>query len=262
MLRAMSIAATGMNAQQVYIDTIANNLANVSTTGYKKITPEFQDLIYETLREPGSQSTDLTRRPTEVQIGLGTQLVSTTRMFSQGSIKQTNSPLDLTIEGDGFFKILQPDGTVAYTRDGAFKITENGEIVTTDGLSLEPAITLPQDTVALNIALDGTVTGTVAGFEEPREFGRIEIARFVNPSGLMSVGRNLFKSTTASGRPIEDYPGEPGMGLIRQGMLEQSNVDIVEEMVNLVMAQKAYEINSRVIKASEDMLGIASRIAM
>jgi flagellar basal-body rod protein FlgG len=141
----MNIAATGMNAQQVHIDTIANNLANVSTTGYKKISAEFQDLMYESLREPGSQTTDLTRRPSEVQVGLGTQLVSTTRMFSQGSVKQTNSPLDLTIEGDGFFKILQPDGSLAYTRDGTFKVTENGEIVTTDGFSLEPAITFPPD---------------------------------------------------------------------------------------------------------------------
>jgi flagellar basal-body rod protein FlgG len=250
-----------MNAQQVHLHTIANNLANVSTTGYKKISVEFQDLVYESLKEPGSQTTELTRRPSEVQVGLGTQLVATSRIFSQGSIKQTNAPLDLTIEGEGFFQVLQTDGTIAYTRDGSFKITENGEIVTSDGFPLEPLITVPQDTMTLNIALDGTVSGTVAGITEPSEFGRIELARFVNPAGLKSIGRNLYVKSVTSGDPILDYPGELGMGNIRQGMLEQSNVDIVEEMINLVLAQRAYEINSKVIKASEDMLSVASRIS-
>ncbi len=257
MIRALRSASSGMYAQQLYIDTIANNLANVNTTGFKKANMEFQDLVYQTLRGSGS-SQDGAILPTELQIGHGVRPVSIQKSYQQGNILPTGNPLDISIDGKGFFQVMKPDGTVQFSRDGSFKISADGAIVTSDGYLVEPAITLPTDTVDVAISRDGTLSVTLIGETEPETIGQIELARFINPSGLSSIGQNLLKETAASGPPILGNPGSEGMGQISQGYLESSNVQIVEEMVAMIVAQRAYEVSSKAIKTAEEMLSIAN----
>jgi len=249
-----------MYAQQLYIDTIANNLANVNTTGFKSSKIEFQDLVYQTLKGNGNSQEMGAVLPTELQVGHGVRPIAIQKSFEQGNILPTSNPLDLSIEGEGFLQVSKPDGTILYTRDGSLKMSADGAIVTSDGYPLEPPITVPQDTSNVSIAKDGTVSVTLIGETQPQTLGQIELARFVNPAGLESLGQNLYKETTASGPPILAAPGADGMGQVSQGFLESSNVQIVEEMVAMIVAQRAYEVASKAIKTAEDMLQIANNL--
>ena len=260
MMRSLYTAASGMTGQQFNMDTIANNLANVNTTGFKKSRADFQDLLYQSLRFAGTPVTAGAQIPTGIQIGHGVRPVATQKIFSQGTFQQTDNPLDLVIEGDGFFQVLMPDGTVAYTRDGAFKQDAEGRIVTSDGFFLEPEIVIPDDAVQIAIGADGTVAVTLAGESEPQTIGQIELARFINPAGLQSGGRNLFLATGASGIPVVGTAGLDGLGNLAQGFLEMSNVQVVQEMVAMITSQRAYEVNSRAIQASDDMLQTANNL--
>lgn len=260
MMRSLYTAASGMFGQQFNIDTIANNLANVNTTGYKKSRADFQDLLYQSLRFSGTPVTSGAQIPTGIQIGHGVRPVATQKIFSQGTFKQTDNPLDLVVEGDGFFQILMPDGTIGYTRDGAFKKDADGRLVTSDGFFVEPEILIPDDAVQVSIGTDGTVSVTLSGESEPQQIGQIELARFVNPAGLQSAGRNLFLASAASGQPVVGTAGLDGLGNIAQGYLEMSNVQVVEEMVAMITSQRAYEVNSRAIQASDDMLQTANNL--
>jgi flagellar basal-body rod protein FlgG len=258
MLRVLKTAATGMYAQQLYVDTISNNLANVNTTGFKKSQLQFQDLLYQTIRTTGSINRQGTNRPAQLQIGYGTVPVATVKIFSQGSIIQTNNPLDIGIEGEGFLRILMPNGTYAYTRDGSLKLSTNGSLVTSDGYIVQPEISIPLDTTNVHISRTGEISVILQGDNTPINIGRLELAYFMNPSGLENIGQNLYKETLASGEAVVNFPGEGKTGTIRQGFLESSNVDVVEEMVNLIIAQRAYEINSKAIKTAEEMLRLAN----
>lgn len=260
MMRSLWTAASGMVAQQTKIDIISNNLANVNTTGFKKSRADFQDLLYQTIKFAGTPSTAGAQVPTGIQIGHGVRPVATPRIFSQGMYQQTDNPLDVVIEGDGFFQVLLPDGGVRYTRDGAFKLDAEGRITTSDGFPIEPEILVPEEAVDLSIASDGTVTVLEPGLSEPREIGRLEIARFVNAAGLKSEGRNLYTATAASGNPMIGTPGLDGFGTLSQNFLEMSNVQVVEEMVNMIVSQRAYETNSKAIQASDDMLQTANNL--
>ena len=260
MIRALFSAASGMYAQQLNVDTIANNLANVNTTGYKKSTVEFQDLIYQTLRQSGTSGLAGIVVPTELQVGHGVRPVAVQKNFSQGSPKATENPLDVAIMGNGFFQITQPDGTIAYSRDGTFKLNNEGSMVTSDGFYLEPEVSLPVDTTSVSISNDGTVSVLVVGSVEPQDVGQIELGKFINPGGLKNIGQNLFLPTEASGEPILGTPGTEGFGQVNQGYLETSNVKVVEEMVNMIVAQRAYELNSKSIRTSEEMLQMANNI--
>lgn len=260
MIRALKTAATGMRAQQLNVDNIANNLANINTTGYKRSKIEFQDLFYQTARPPASVGRQGSQTPVPLEIGYGSAPVASPRIFSQGELLPTANPLDLAINGDGFFRILLADGTYAYTRDGAFKISGDGRLVTTDGEPIDPEITFPEGTSSIIIGRDGTVSVTIGNENEPQEIGKIEIVRFINPAGLKAIGRNLLVETPASGDPIAGTPGSEGNGEIYQGYLETSNVDIVEEMVNMIVAQRAYEINSKAVKTSDEMLATVNNL--
>lgn len=260
MIRSLWTAASGMQAQTLNIDVIANNLSNVNTAGFKRSRAEFQDLLYETMRAPGVTSAGGNQVPTGIQIGHGTRTVATQRLFTQGDFQHTQNDLDLAIEGAGFFQILQPNGEIAYTRAGNFKIDGEGRIVTPDGYLIEPNITIPVDTLAVAIGTDGTVSIMQAGQPAPVDIGNIELASFVNPAGLDSIGRNLFLLTQASGDAIVGTPGEEGYGTLAQGYLEMSNVSVVDEMVNMITAQRAYEINSKAIQAADDMLQTANNL--
>jgi flagellar basal-body rod protein FlgG len=260
MIRSLWTAASGMQAQTSNIDVISNNLANVNTTGFKRSRADFQDLLYETMRPPGTSTSGGSQVPTGIQIGHGTRTVSTQKIFIQGDFQHTQNELDMAIEGDGFFQIIQGNGDIAYTRSGNFKIDSEGRIVSPDGFLLEPEITIPTDAMAISIGTDGTVSVLQPGQTEPTELGTIELARFVNPAGLQSMGRNLYGQTAASGDPITGTPGEDSYGTIAQGYLEMSNVSVVDEMVNMITAQRAYEINSKAIQASDDMLQTANNL--
>ena len=260
MIRSLWTAATGMQAQTLNIDVISNNLANVSTSGFKKSRAEFQDLLYETLRPAGVSSSETSEVPIGIQLGHGTRPSAVNRIFVQGDFQQTKNELDLAVEGDGFFQIIQANGDIAYTRDGAFKLDNEGHIVNADGFLLEPEISVPTNTIAVSIAIDGSVSVLQSGQAEPVEIGTIELARFMNPAGLHSIGRNLFIPTAASGEAIIGTAGEDGFGTIAQGYLESSNVSVVEEMVNMIVAQRAYETNSKVIQASDEMLQMANNV--
>ncbi|MBN2158259.1 MAG: flagellar basal-body rod protein FlgG [Spirochaetes bacterium] len=259
MMRSLWTAASGMVGQQFNIDTISNNLANVNTTGFKKMRAEFEDLIYQTLLMAGTPATEVSEVPTGIQVGHGVKVSATQKMFSQGSLQSTENKLDLALEGEGFFKIQLYDGTFAYTRDGSFKIDSNRQVVTANGYLLEPPIVLPENFIAESLAISqtGRVTVKVVGDDDPVEVGQIEIYRFINPAGLQSIGGNLFKTTPASGEEIAGMPGIDGMAKTHQGFLEMSNVKIVEEMVNMIVAQRAYEVNSKAIQTSDSMLGTA-----
>ncbi len=260
MIRALWSAGTGMQAQQMNIDTIANNLANVNTTGFKKMRAEFQDLLYQTIREPGSSSYQGVQIPTGLQIGLGVRPVATARIFTQGDHLQTDNPLDLRIEGQGFFQVELPDGTVAYTRNGSFKEDGNGQLVTSEGYIVQPAITFPSGVEQINVGTDGTISVQVSGETTAQEVGKLDLVTFVNPAGLDSMGNGLYRQSGASGDPNTVSPGTEGAGTIVQGALEMSNVKVVEEMINMIVAQRAYEVNSKAIQASDEMLQTANNL--
>ena len=260
MLRSLETAATGMDSQQQLIDTLSNNLANVNTTGYKASRANFQDLLYQNLRAPGLQTTTGTIAPSGIQIGNGSKLQSVEKSFEEGALKITNKETDLAITGKGFFRIQTPDGSIAYSRDGTFRRNADGRLVTGEGLPLIPEIVVPVNTLKLNIGIDGIVTAKVNGEVEPRNLGQIQIANFINPAGLNAMGRNLFAQTPASGEPVVSVPGENGTGILGQGQLEASNVNIVQEMVQMIMGQRAYELNSKVIKTGDEMLAATNQM--
>ncbi len=260
MIRALWTAATGMIAKQTEIDVIAHNLANVNTTGFKKARAEFQDMVSVGLRTAGAPADKASVVPSGGQVGLGIRVAAIQRLFSQGDFQATGNPLDLAIEGDGFFQVKLPDGTTAYTRDGSFKLDAEGRLVTSDGLLLEPAITIPPGASKLTVSSSGIVSAVLPGESAPTELGKIELARFANPAGLEAIGRNLFVPTPASGEPITAEPGSEGMGTIAQGFLEASNVQVVEEMVRMIAAQRAYEAISKVISTSDEMMAMANNM--
>jgi flagellar basal-body rod protein FlgG len=261
MIRSLFTAATGMIAQQMNIDTIANNLANVNTTGFKKSRVNFQDLLYETIKPAGSETQAGTTIPEGIQIGHGVRPSAIAKIFSSGNAIQSGNPLDLMIEGDGFFQITLPDGTVAYTRDGSFKISEVGTVMTSDGYALSPAITIPSDAELITVGEDGTVSVRQPGNNSPQTVGTIQLVRVSNAAGLDArLGRNLLLETQASGTPQTGNPGLDGLGRIAQGFLENSNVQVVEEILQMIIAQRAYEANSRVIQTADDMLQTANNV--
>ncbi len=260
MIRSLWTSATGMQSQALNLDVISNNLANVNTSGFKKSRAEFQDLLYETLLPAGTASSQDTEIPAGIQLGHGTRPSTVLKIFSQGNMENTQNELDLAIEGDGFFQITLPNGETAYTRDGAFKLDSDGRIVNSDGFAMEPEIAIPSDAMSISVGLDGTVSVLQAGESIPSEIGTIELARFINPAGLISMGKNLFIPSEASGNEVTGTAGEDGMGTLAQGFLEMSNVSVVDEMVNMITAQRAYESNSKAIQAADDMLQLANNV--
>lgn len=254
MIRSLWIAKTGMEAQQTQLDTISHNLANVGTNGFKRGHVVFEDLIYQNLRQAGAASSDQTTLPTGLQVGLGVRPVATSRIFTQGNLQQTTNNLDLAIKGQGFFQVQQPDGTTAYTRDGSFQVDANGQLVTNNGYLVQPGITIPANAQTVTIAADGTVSVSVAGQSAPQEVGQLAIASFVNPAGLDPKGQNLWAETAASGAPQAGVPGSNGLGTLQQGYVETSNVNVVEELVAMIQTQRAYELNSKAIQTSDQML--------
>ncbi|CAI8845442.1 flagellar basal-body rod protein FlgG [Pseudomonas sp. IT-196MI5] len=259
MLPALWVAKTGLSAQDTNLTTISNNLANVSTTGFKRDRAEFQDLLYQIKRQPGAQSTQDSELPTGLQLGTGVRIVGTQKNFTAGSLQTTEQPLDMAIDGRGFFQILQPDGTTSYTRDGTFHLDSNGQIVNASGFALEPAIVIPNEAQTFTVGRDGTVSITVAGNPAAQVIGNLQTADFINPAGLQAVGNNLFLETAASGAPQVGTPGLNGFGSTLQSTLETSNVSTVEEMVNMITTQRAYEMNSKVISTADQMLSFVTQ---
>lgn len=254
MLASLSISQTGLSAQDKALASIANNLANVSTTGFKKERAVFQDLLYQVDRQPGAQSSQSTQLPSGLQTGTGVRTAATQKLHTAGSLAITDQPLDLAINGRGFFQILLPDGETGYSRDGQLQISSTGLVVNSQGFELEPSITIPDNTLNITIGSDGTVSASVSGSPTPTQLGNIQIADFINPTGLQAIGGNLYKETAASGTPTTGTPGLNGQGSIEQGALENSNVNIVEELVDMITTQRAYEMNSKVISTSDQML--------
>jgi flagellar basal-body rod protein FlgG len=254
MLRSLWIAKTGLDAQQLHIDVISNNLANVGTNGFKRARAVFEDLLYQTMRQPGAQSSQQTQIPAGLQIGTGVRPISTERIFTQGNLQQTGNPLDIAVQGAGFFQIQMPDGTTTYTRDGSFHTDANGQLVTSSGFALQPAITIPANARSITIARDGIVSVVAGTSSTPTQVGTLQLANFINPAGLQSQGENLYAETTASGSPSVNQPGSNGLGLLSSGYVETSNVNVVEELVNMIQTQRAYEINSKAIQTSDQML--------
>jgi len=254
MVRSLYTAATGMMAQQMQIDVVSNNISNVNTIGYKKQRAEFADLFYQTLEYAGTATSTTTTSPTGINVGLGVRPTAITKIFTQGNLKQTNNNLDLAIQGDGFFQVQLPDGRIAYTRDGAFKLDAEGNVVTSDGYKLIPEITIPPTTVQISIGTDGTVSILEAGQTQMQQIGQITLAKFINPAGLHSLGSNVYINTSASGEPLVSNPGMDGLGEIRQGFVEMSNVQLVEEMTDLITGQRAYDAASKAIMTSDEML--------
>src|SRR5262245_20489052 len=260
-MRSLTTAATGMLAQQMNVEVISNNIANATTTGYKRRRAEFADLLYQDMRRVGTQSSDTgTIVPAGVQVGVGVKPVAIYRVHEQGNLQMTDNPLDVAIKGKGFFQIDLPDGTTAYTRDGSFKLSDSGEIVTQDGYTVQPSITVPIDALDLTINASGQVEVTLAGNPAPQLLGQLQLATFVNDAGLDAIGDNLLIETAASGGPTTGNPGAVGFGSLQQNFLETSNVNIVSEITDLITAQRTYEINSKVIQASDDMMGTISQI--
>ncbi|UXY17015.1 flagellar basal-body rod protein FlgG [Chitiniphilus purpureus] len=255
MMRSLWIAKTGMDAMQMHVDVISNNLANVNTNGFKRQRIVFEDLLYQNMRQPGASTSQQTQLPTGLQLGTGVKPVATARIFMQGGLQITDGPLDMAINGEGFFQIALPDGTTAYTRDGAFQVDSQGNVVTASGYQIQPALQVPQGTTKLTIGKDGTVTAIVNNNSAaPAQLGTVQLATFINPPGLQSIGENLFLETAASGAPVAGQPGTNGLGAINQGYVETSNVNVTEELVNMIQAQRAYEINSRAVRTSDEML--------
>ena len=260
MMNSLWIAKTGMTAQQTQLDVISHNLANVSTTGFKRNRAEFQDLIYQNLRQVGAQTTEENQLPTGLHLGLGVNVVATSRNFTQGGLQQSGNNLDVAINGDGFFEITLPDGTTGYTRDGSFQLDAQGRIVTSGGLPVAPGITVPAGTKSISISENGEVSAIVAGSVAPQPLGSLSMSSFVNSAGLQPVGQNMFKESAASGAPQQGTPGTNGLGIVRQGFLETSNVNVVEELVNMIQTQRAYEMNSKAITTSDQMLQRLSQL--
>ncbi len=260
-MRALSIGATGMMAQQLHVEVISNNIANISTTGFKRSRAEFQDLLYENMRRVGSPSSETgTLLPSGLQVGLGVKPVATYRINEQGNITVTNNQYDVAISGRGFLRVEMPDGTTAYTRAGALNLNQDGQLVTPDGFLITPTITVPSDALSVSISASGLVTAEIAGQTEMQNVGQIQLATFINPTGLEAIGDNLLKETEASGSPTVDNPQATGFGSLIQGSVESSNVNVVSEITDLITAQRAYEMNSRVIKTADDMLSTVSQL--
>jgi flagellar basal-body rod protein FlgG len=254
MIRSLWISKTGLESQQVQMDVVANNLANVSTNGFKRGRAVFEDLLYQTVRQPGAQSSQQTQLPSGLQLGTGARPVATERLFTQGNLQQTGNDLDVAIQGHGFFQVLMPDGTTAYTRDGSFHSDANGQLVTSSGFPVQPTITIPANALSVTIGKDGTVSAKVPGSTTPVQIGTMQLATFINPAGLQAMGENLYVQTASSGTPNTNAPGTNGTGLLNQGYVETSNVNVVEELVNMIQTQRAYEINSKAIQTSDQML--------
>lgn len=254
MIRSLFIAKTGLDAQQTQMDVISNNLANVSTSGFKRSRAVFEDLLYQNIRQPGAASSQQTQLPSGLQIGTGVRPVATERIHSQGNLQLTSNSKDMAILGDGFFQVMMPDGTTAYTRDGSFQTDNQGQMVTSSGFPIQPAIVIPANATAISISRDGIVSVTVPGTTAQTEVGSLQLATFINPAGLESKGENLYVETTASGNPTTNNPGTNGAGYVKQNYVETSNVNVVEEMVNMIQTQRAYEINSKAITTSDQML--------
>jgi len=254
MLRSLHIARTGLDAQQTQLDVVSNNLANTSTTGFKKSRAVFEDLLYQTIRQAGAQSSQQTQLPSGFQLGVGVRPVATERIFQQGALQQTSNPLDVAINGQGFFQVQMPDGSLAYTRDGSFQTDSQGNLVTASGYALLPNMQIPANALTTTIGRDGIVSVTTPGNATPTQLGQIQLATFVNPTGLQGQGENLFIETAASGAPLPNNPGTDGMGVLSQSFIETSNVNVAEELVNMIIAQRAYELNSRAITTSDQML--------
>jgi flagellar basal-body rod protein FlgG len=254
MMRSLNISKTGMEAQQMQLDVVSNNLANVGTNGYKRNHAVFEDLMYQTLRQSGAASSEQTQLPTGLQVGLGVRTVATSRQFSQGNLQQSSNPLDVAVKGSGFFQIQMPDGSTAYTRDGAFQVSSTGQIVTNNGYTVQPGITIPANAQSITIANDGIVNVVVPGQTQPVAVGQIQLATFINPAGLEARGQNLFIETAASGGPTTGAPDANGLGALAQGFVETSNVNVVEELVSMIQTQRAYELNSKAIQTADQML--------
>ena len=254
MINSLWISKTGMEAQQMQLDVISNNLANVSTNGFKKAHAVFEDLMYQNLRQVGSNTAEQSTLPTGLQVGLGVRTVATTRSYAQGSLQQSGNPLDVAIKGNGFFQVTQPDGTIGYTRDGTFQVDSQGRIVTANGLPVASGVTIPVTAQSVTIGADGVVSIIVPGSVTPQTVGSISLANFVNPAGLEPRGQNLFTETSASGQPSVGVPGANGMGALSQGFLETSNVNAVQELVTMIQTQRADEMNSKAIQTSDQML--------
>ena len=254
MIRSLWIARTGLDAQQTSLDVIANNLANVSTNGFKRARPVFEDLLYQTLRQPGAQSSQSTQIPSGLQLGTGVQPISTARIHTQGSLQQTGNDLDVAINGAGFLQILLPDGTTAYTRDGSLQKDNQGQLVTSNGYPVQPNITIPADALSVTIANDGVVSVTQPGSAAVTQVGSLQLATFINVGGLQSIGENLFLETASSGAPTPSTPGSNGAGVLNQRYVETSNVNVAEELVSMIQTQRAYELNSKAVSTSDQML--------
>jgi flagellar basal-body rod protein FlgG len=255
MIRSLWTARTGLDAQQTQLDVISNNLANVATNGYKRSRAVFEDLLYQTIRQPGGQQTQINQISSGLQVGTGVRPVATEKIFTQGSLQQTGNSFDIAIQGNGFFQVEQPDGTLAYTRDGAFQLDNQGNMVTASGYLLADNINIPQDALSITIGKDGTVSVLQAGAVQPVEVGAIQVATFINTGGLQNVGENLFIETASSGIATPNQPGTNGAGVLNQGYVEASNVNVAEELVSMIVTQRAYELNSRAIQTSDQMLG-------
>lgn len=248
------VSKTGLEAQQTRLSTISNNLANVNTNGFKRDRAIFEDLVYQNIRQAGGQTSQDTQLPSGLMLGTGVRTVATQKIHSQGNIVQTGNNLDIAIQGRGYFQILKPNGDQAYTRNGAFQVNGEGQLVTASGYAVQPQITIPANASSITIGTDGTVTATVTGNPAPVQLGQLQLADFINPSGLTPVGENLFLETAASGSPVVGVPGENNMGSLNQGALEGSNVNVVEELVNMIETQRAYEMNSKAIATTDQML--------
>ncbi len=260
MIRSLWVSNTGLDAQQTQLDVISNNLANVSTAGYKRSRAVFEDLLYQTVRQPGAQSTQQTQLPTGLQLGTGVRPVATERLFSQGNLQNTANPLDVAVNGQGFFQVSLPDGTTAYTRDGSFHLDSQGQIVTSSGYALSPAITIPANAQTITIGRDGVVSVTQPGTATPTTVGTIQLATFINASGLQARGENLYIETASSGTPTTNTPGSNGAGVVQQSYIETSNVNVVEELVNMIQTQRAYELNSKAVQTADQMLARLTQI--
>ncbi|HYP70215.1 MAG TPA: flagellar basal-body rod protein FlgG [Variovorax sp.] len=260
MIRSLHIAKTGLDAQQTQLDVVSNNLANVGTTGFKRSRAVFEDLMYQNLRQVGAQTSDQTRLPSGLQVGTGVHVVATERIHAQGNLTKTENPKDVAINGAGFFQIQMPDGTTAYTRDGSFQTDADGQLVTASGFLIQPAITLPQNATSLTVGRDGMVSVTQAGSSNTVQVGQLQLATFLNPTGLQSLGENLYAETDSSGAPNQVNPGVDGAGILSQGYVEASNVNVVEELVSMIATQRSYEINSKAVQASDQMLQRLSQL--
>jgi flagellar basal-body rod protein FlgG len=254
MFSSLWIAKTGLDAQQTRMAVTSNNLANVNTTGFKRSRAAFEDLIYQNERQPGAQSSQATQVPSGTMVGTGVRVVGTEKLFTQGEVVQTNNPLDIAVQGRGFLQVTMPDGTVAYTRDGSFHLNSDGQIVSNSGYPLEPALTVPANAQSITIGNDGTVSVALPGQAAPAQIGTVQTADFINPAGLEARGENLYVETASSGAPQTGTPGLNGLGTLMQGSLESSNVNVVEELVNMIETQRAYEMNSKAISATDQML--------